>query len=460
MRILELLKTNINFNRVIFYFLSFLIIISLSTGIYIIYSEGQTRLSQEKQGAESDSKMISLIKQYGNLVAQVEEAKSSYPQIDLKSEEELILALRNFILSSDYIKAKESYDGLSERINEKITDEKTKGILSGKSADGSTAVIATIQIFQGETQLTEIQSQTDGTFSYWLFPDKYTIKANASGYSEFTKDFEIKTGETTDVQISLQKVKVSKTTAAVSPKPVPETDASDGIYSKENIDTDRGSFAVHLLRIDLNQYEMRVDTAADGDCENDCPVKSLSSYVSSNSGSAGIHGTYFCPTSYSDCAGKTNSFYYKMYNTRLDKRINWSNGLGDYLPFLSIDQSGQAHYYNSWSNAKDSVMKTGISCRPHLVENNEIVLTDGDMDSDKERYSKISHGFIGIKGQVVYAGIVMSANLPDSAAVVKALGVENAFNIDGGGTSAMYYNDSYKVGPGRDMPNAIVFVRK
>lgn len=460
MRILELLKTNINFNRVIFYFLSFLIIISLSTGIYIIHKEEQARTAGEKQRTESGLKMISLIKQYGDLSTQVEEAKKIYPQIDLKSEESLLLELKNLILSNNYIKAKKSYDKLQEAINNKIADEKTKGILSGKSADGSTAVVATIQIFQGETQLTEIQSLPDGTFSYWLFPDKYTIKANASGYSEFAKDFEIKTGETTDVQISLQKIKVSKTSAAVSPKPVPETNASDGIYSKENINTDRGSFAVYLLRVDLNQYEMRVDTAADGDCENDCPVKSLSSYVTQNGGFAGIHGTYFCPTSYTDCAGKTNSFYYKMYNFRLDKKINWTNGLGDYLPFLSIDQSGQAHYYSSWSSVKDSVMRTGISCRPHLVENSEIVLTDGDMDSDKERYSKISHGFIGIKGQVIYAGIVMSANLPDSAAVVKALGVENAFNIDGGGTSAMYYNGSYKVGPGRDMPNAIVFVRK
>lgn len=459
MRILKLLKTNINFNRVIFYFLSFLIIISLSTGMYIIHKEEQARTASEKQRTESDLKMISLIRQYGDLSTQMEEAKKIYPQIDLKSEEELFLELKNLILSNNYIEAKKSYDTLQEAINTKIADEKTKGILSGKTSSGSTSIIATIQILQKEIQLTEIQSQADGTFSYWLFPGQYTLKANSSGYSESVKDFEIKTGETTDVQISLQKPAASST-AAASPKPAAETSTSDGIYSKENVITDRGSFVVYLLRADLNQYEMKVETAADGDCENDCPVKSLSSYVAQNGGFAGIHGTYFCPTSYPDCAGKTNSFYYKMYNTRLDKRINWNNGLGDYLPFLSIDLSGQAHYYNSWSNAKDSVMKTGVSCRPHLVENNEIVLTDGDMDSDKERYSKISHGFIGIKGQVIYAGIVMSANLPDSAAVVKALGVENAFNIDGGGTSAMYYNGSYKVGPGRDMPNAIVFVRK
>jgi len=370
------------------------------------------------------------------------------------------LELKNFILSSDYAKAKESYDKLSDQINKKIADEQIKGILSGKTTYNSIVVPATIKIFQGETELIEIQSQTDGTFLYWLSPLKYTLKANASGYSEYAKDFEIKTGETTDLQISLQKVPAAKT-VVTAPKPVVETPSTtDGIYSKETVNTDRGNFVVHLLRVDLAQYDMRVDTASDDDCETDCPVKSLSSYVSRNAGFAGIHGTYFCPTSYPACSAETNSFYFKMYNARLDKKINWENGLGDYLPFLSINRSGVARYYGSWSDAKDTEMKTGISCRPHLVENGEIVLTEGDMDSDKERYSKISHGFIGVKGQVVYAGIVMSANLPDSAAVVKALGVENAFNIDGGGTSALYYNGSYKVGPGRDMPNAIVFVKK
>jgi exopolysaccharide biosynthesis protein len=30
-------------------------------------------------------------------------------------------------------------------------------------------------------------------------------------------------------------------------------------------------------------------------------------------------------------------------------------------------------------------------------------------------------------------------------------------NLDGGGSSALIYDDEYKVGPGRDIVNAIVF---
>jgi len=32
--------------------------------------------------------------------------------------------------------------------------------------------------------------------------------------------------------------------------------------------------------------------------------------------------------------------------------------------------------------------------------------------------------------------------------------------LDGGNSSALFYNDEYMIGPGRDIPNAIVFREK
>lgn len=51
------------------------------------------------------------------------------------------------------------------------------------------------------------------------------------------------------------------------------------------------------------------------------------------------------------------------------------------------------------------------------------------------------------------------ATVPDSAAVYQTLGADNAINIDGGGSTALWLNGSYIYGPERAIPTAILFVR-
>ena len=45
------------------------------------------------------------------------------------------------------------------------------------------------------------------------------------------------------------------------------------------------------------------------------------------------------------------------------------------------------------------------------------------------------------------------------ARVLHAMGMQNALNLDSGGSTALY-SGGYKVGPGRNIPNAIVLVKK
>ena len=42
---------------------------------------------------------------------------------------------------------------------------------------------------------------------------------------------------------------------------------------------------------------------------------------------------------------------------------------------------------------------------------------------------------------------------------MKALGMDNALNLDSGGSTALW-SGGYKAGPGRNIPNAVLFVRK
>ena len=39
---------------------------------------------------------------------------------------------------------------------------------------------------------------------------------------------------------------------------------------------------------------------------------------------------------------------------------------------------------------------------------------------------------------------------------MKAMGMNNALNLDSGGSTALWHG-GYKVGPGRGIPNAIIF---
>src|SRR5205807_1899313 len=96
------------------------------------------------------------------------------------------------------------------------------------------------------------------------------------------------------------------------------------------------TFTVDVLTVDVGSGKARLitDTATDSDCSDNCPTQSLQNYVSSNGGFAGINGTYFCPADYAACAGKVNTFYWKVFVTRLNKIINATNGLGESDPVI------------------------------------------------------------------------------------------------------------------------------
>jgi exopolysaccharide biosynthesis protein len=50
--------------------------------------------------------------------------------------------------------------------------------------------------------------------------------------------------------------------------------------------------------------------------------------------------------------------------------------------------------------------------------------------------------------------------MQEFAYVFKSLGATGALNLDTGGSTALYYGGRYVYGPGRDIPNAIIFATK
>lgn len=54
-------------------------------------------------------------------------------------------------------------------------------------------------------------------------------------------------------------------------------------------------------------------------------------------------------------------------------------------------------------------------------------------------------------------GTVSNASLTELAQVCKELNLKSAMNLDGGASSGLMYNGSYKTSPGRKINNSLIF---
>lgn len=237
---------------------------------------------------------------------------------------------------------------------------------------------------------------------------------------------------------------------------VPSSNSPPGSgYSRQKVTTSVGDFIVSIVSADLNSTRVIVDTASDGDCKDNCPVLSLGDYVSRSGAFAGINGTYFCPADYPSCVGKANSFDLLVMNKN-KKYINSDNNVYSTNPAV-IFQNGSIRFVG---RALEWGRDTGVD---GVLSNYPLLLSGGTIqfggDGDPKKGSKGPRGFVGAKGSTVYIGIVQNATVAEGAYVLKALGLTEAMNLDSGGSTALW-SGGYKAGPGRAIPNAILFVRK
>ena len=226
-------------------------------------------------------------------------------------------------------------------------------------------------------------------------------------------------------------------------------------YSRISVATERGSFLIDVVSVDMSAgVRMITDTANDNDCGDNCPVLSLADYVARNGGFAGMNGTYFCPVDYTDCASKKNSFDFPVYNTRLGKWINGGNLFWNNRSI--IYSTGGSLQFQRNANSFGGGLSAGIVNHPGLLDGGGVIADQFGL-SDKQA-SKGTKSGIGIRGSVVYLVIARSVDMLDLAHVFKSLGATHALNLDGGGSVALWYG-GYKVGPGRSLPNAVIFAQ-
>jgi hypothetical protein len=231
-----------------------------------------------------------------------------------------------------------------------------------------------------------------------------------------------------------------------------------------------GPFSIDLVKLRNDRFSMVTDVVADADCGDACAAKPLADIAAQYGATMGIHGTYFCPPDYADCAGKTNSFLWPVYDTGSGVMVNSKSLQVHEGPMLAETTDGRRFYFHrskefggsiaSFESVHQADLQAALSNYPSLVEGGTVVVEGESRLDGNQKTVKATRGGIGWNGKSTFLVIARSATVVDLAYVMLALGATDAMNLDGGGSSTLLYDGAYKVGPGRQLPNAIVFKKK
>jgi exopolysaccharide biosynthesis protein len=236
-------------------------------------------------------------------------------------------------------------------------------------------------------------------------------------------------------------------------------------YQIKRVTTTAGVFRTDIITIDLTDPDLQIitDTANDNNCNGPCPARELIDYVGDHNGFAAINATYF-----ETGAARRNYYFFPVYNSRLNRLINenqlkwWTTG-----PMMVFDENNKFYYFadsRDFGSVEQFELKYGVKIqaalgnKPRLIENYFNLLIDWELDN-QQTTGKYLRAAIGYKDDKIYLVVVSQATVPDLALVMQELGVEYALNLDGGYSTALYYNDEYMVGPGRSIPNALIFAK-
>jgi len=241
-----------------------------------------------------------------------------------------------------------------------------------------------------------------------------------------------------------------------------ETINSYSKYLHKSVETTDGSFSVDYIEINLSpSIEIVTDTADVYNCKTNCHAKSLASYAINNNAFAGINGSYFCSSGGCDL----NYYFAPIYNSHYKKLINddqlkyWTTG-----PIVAFDKNSKYYYFKDSRDFKSVEyfekenkveLQALIGNKPRLIEEGKNILIEWDIDK-KQRDLKSIRNALAFKNDKMYLIVTYNATLLNLANVLKAMKMEYALNLDGGYSAALYYNDEYMVGPGRNIPNALL----
>jgi len=277
-----------------------------------------------------------------------------------------------------------------------------------------------------------------------------------SDLSQFKYDQSLLKIATLSAKITQERQKSLATIGSINPDNVVENSAPPNSgFSRQKVKIGDGFYIVDIIAADLNSTRIIVDTASENDCADNCPVLPLATYISRNNAFAGINGSYFCPASYPSCATKKNSFD-TLLMSKNKKYFNSDNNVYSTVPVVIFSGNSARFVTQSQQWGRDTGVDSVLANYPLLVFNGSQATGDS---SDTKLSSTGNRAFIANKGSTVYIGVVRGVSVVGASKVLVEMKMDNALNLDSGGSTALW-SGGYKYGPGRDIPNAILFVQK
>ena len=249
----------------------------------------------------------------------------------------------------------------------------------------------------------------------------------------------------------------------------PNAQALDSGWESLTVPTEAGIISVRLIRINMKDANLQIRSLTDvsGERMNVAgPVRALKTYVDQVSGFAGINGSYFCPTDYSWCSGKEGSYYWMWYDSLKGTFANSYQNQFNPGPVIAFDTQNRLHFFktaidwpgqSTFEATNNTKLQALISNGPGLIFENHMTVTPDQLDT-KQQTVKSNRSGLGFKGDNIYLVVSSASTVMDLGYAMKAMGMEYAVNLDGGGSTALYYNGQYAIGPGRSLPNALIFV--
>ena len=162
---------------------------------------------------------------------------------------------------------------------------------------------------------------------------------------------------------------------------------------------------------------------------------------------AAINGNFFCKRTYKPVG-----------DIVIDGKLVYFGGIGtamaitkhNKVEFIKVEK----YRHMNWSD-----YKTVISCGPQLLADGKIILDPrSEGFKDPNLYGKRNRSAVGITwdNNILFVTVNDGIYFQELAEVMKALGCKDAMNLDGGGSSGLYYKGETIVNPRTPMPDILV----
>jgi hypothetical protein len=233
-------------------------------------------------------------------------------------------------------------------------------------------------------------------------------------------------------------------------------------YIDQQVQTSVGTFRAKYIQINLRNPHIRISTAQQ--FSSGYGVTSLATLIQRQKGFAGINGGEMtCNSSHTKCGPSVSPWYDSLL-----RKFNPS-GAGGGIQWV-FDSSNRWYYFGAsnpvgsydgvWTGFDAFTRANGrklTAAFGNVSESNpKVLLEDGLYAVGPGSSARARRSAFGVRGDEAFLLVMDNATSYETAVVLKTLGVNYATTLDGGGSSALYYQGHYKIGPGRNIGNAIV----